>query len=336
MKHTAMLYRGLGHSKVECFLCNHRCKIENKKFGLCKVRQNIDGELVACSYGNVIAQHIDPIEKKPLYHFLPGTYSYSIATSGCNFRCGFCQNWEISQPRQDHTSSLAIPEVAPEKIVREARNGNCKSIAYTYTEPTIFFEYAHDVARLAKREGLYNVFVTNGYMTKDALDKIRPYLDAANVDLKAFSDQTYRKICKARLQPVLDTIEYMRSIGMWIEITTLIVPGLNDSESELKSIAAFISAVGKDIPWHISRFHPDYQYTDSRPTPIPTMKKAFEIGKEAGLCYVYLGNVTEDTNTYCHVCGHCLIGRSYLYTIDLHVKGNRCPQCDTIMYGRLD
>jgi len=335
MKHTAMFYKRLTDSKVGCFLCNHRCEIDNSRFGFCGARQNIDAELVAWNYAKIVARHTDPIEKKPLYHFLPGSFSYSIATPGCNFRCNFCQNWELSQASPEQKGYVDIPETQPEKIVEDAIRDSCRSIAYTYTEPTIFFEYAYDVAQLAKEKGLYNIFVTNGYMTKEALDTIKPYLDAANVDLKSYNDKTYKEICKGDLKPVLDNISYMRAIGVWVEITTLIVPGLNDSEKELKSIAAFISGVAKDIPWHISRFHPDYQYTECEPTPISTMKRAYEIGKEEGLYYVYLGNVAEDTNTYCHKCGHCLITRGPLYQTDMHIENNRCPECDTILHGRL-
>lgn len=333
MRKEAALYTKLPDKKVECFLCNHRCKIADSKYGFCGVRQNIDGTLYSRVYGEVIASQVDPIEKKPLYHFFPGSNAYSIATIGCNFRCGFCQNWQISQASK-RREDLGGYELKPEEVVREAKRYKCKSISYTYTEPTVFFEYAYDTARLAKKGGLYNNFVTNGYMTKEALDAVKPYLDAANVDLKFFKDETYQKICGARLEPVLDSISSMKKMGIWLEITTLLVPGLNDSKQELKDIAGFIAGVGAEIPWHISRFHPDYKYTDLEPTPLSTLKKAREIGQEAGLRYVYLGNVAEDTDTYCYHCKELLIKRGYLYTLSLNLDGDKCPKCGRAVEGR--
>ena len=288
----AMLYDKLGDDKVQCKLCAHQCKILSGKSGICGVRKNKDGELYTLVYGDVIASHADPIEKKPLYHFLPGSYSYSIATIGCNFKCSFCQNWEISQASK-RQGALSGYELMPEEVVREAKKNNCKSISYTYTEPTIFFEYAYDTARLAKKEGLYNVFVTNGYMTKETLNVIKPYLDAANVDLKSFREDFYREMCGAHLKPVLDTIELMKKLGIWIEITTLVVTGKNDSDNEFKDIAEFIATLDPDIPWHISRFHPDFKYLEEKPTSIDTLKRAREIGIRAGLRNIHLGNVIE-------------------------------------------
>lgn len=333
MRKEAALYTKLPDKKVECFLCNHRCKIADSKYGFCGVRQNIDGTLYTQVYGEVIASQVDPIEKKPLYHFFPGSNAYSIATIGCNFRCGFCQNWQISQASK-RSEDLSGYELKPEEVVREAKRYKCKSISYTYTEPTVFFEYAYDTARLAKKGGLYNNFVTNGYMTKEALDAVKPYLDAANVDLKFFKDETYQKICGAHLEPVLDSIRAMKKMGIWLEITTLLVPGLNDSKQELKDIAGFIAGVGAEIPWHISRFHPDYKYTDLEPTPLSTLKKAREVGQEAGLRYVYLGNVAEDTDTYCYHCKELLIKRGYLYTLSLNLDGDKCPKCGRAVEGR--
>lgn len=332
MKKEAMLYEKLEAKKVHCFLCSHHCKIVESKHGFCGVRKNESGTLFTHVYGEVIANHVDPIEKKPLYHFLPGSAAYSIATIGCNFRCGFCQNWQISQVSKRETDSSGY-ELKPEEIVREAKKSGCKSISYTYTEPTIFFEYAYDTAKLAKKEGLYNSFVTNGYMTKEALKAIKPYLDAANVDLKFFKEETYKKICQGHLQPVLDSIKLMKKMGIWVEVTTLIIPGQNDSDKELKDIAGFIAGVGKEVPWHISRMHPDYKFTDSEPTPLATLKNAHEIGKKAGLRYVYLGNVTENSNTHCYNCGNLLIKRVY-YAIDKYYNDKgRCPSCSTALDG---
>jgi len=291
MKKEAMLYEKLDENRVNCFLCAHRCRISSGGFGFCGVRQNVNGTLYTLVYGEVIASHSDPIEKKPLYHFHPGTWAYSIATVGCNFKCGFCQNWQISQMTKRDGSSLGGREFPPEAVVRQARQSGCRSIAYTYTEPTIFFEYAYDTAVLARKAGLSNVFVTNGYMTREALETIRPYLDAANVDLKSFRDEYYRKLCKARLQPVLETIKTMKEMGIWVEVTTLVVPEENDSVKELREIAAFLAGIGKDIPWHISRFFPSYQMADGGPTPVVKLKEAERIGRELGLEHIHLGNV---------------------------------------------
>jgi len=333
MKKEAMLYEKLDNKSVHCYLCAHHCKIANSKFGICGVRQNIDGKLYTLVYAQAIASDIDPIEKKPLYHFLPGTTSYSIATIGCNFKCSFCQNWQISQASIKNSNILTGYELMPDQIVKQAKKNNCLSISYTYTEPTIFFEYAYDTAKLAKEAGLYNIFVTNGYMTKQALDAIRSYLDAANVDLKSFRDDYYKKNCKAHLQPVLDFIKYMKELNIWIEVTTLIIPGENDSEEELNEIAKFIAQIGKEIPWHISRFRPDYQFTDRPPTSIDTLRKAREIGKSHGLRYIYLGNVLEDSDTYCYNCNNLLIKRSYFHAEQNSIKDNKCPSCRTEIGG---
>jgi pyruvate formate lyase activating enzyme len=289
MKHDAMFFKQLDNSAVQCFLCSHNCRIAEGKYGICSQRHNINGRLYTYAYGDVVAAHIDPIEKKPLYHFLPGSKAFSIASAGCNFKCGFCQNWQISQAA--HEGYVEGKPFKPEEVVEAAVRSGCSSIAYTYTEPTIFFEYSYDIAKLAKAKGLANIYVTNGYMSKDALDVIGPYLDAANIDLKSFSDNFYKDVCKARLQPVLDTIRRMKALGIWIEITTLIVPGLNDSEDELRQLAGFIAEIGIDIPWHVSRFHPDYNYLDYKPTPISTLKKAKDIGSMCGLMSIYMGNV---------------------------------------------
>ncbi|NQT75193.1 MAG: AmmeMemoRadiSam system radical SAM enzyme [Candidatus Omnitrophica bacterium] len=288
----AMLYEKLGDKKVQCNLCAHRCKVLPDRFGICGVRKNMDGKLHTLVYGDVIASHVDPIEKKPLYHFLPGSFSYSIATIGCNFKCPFCQNWQISQlSKRDEDAPGS--QLKPEEVVREAKKNKCKSISYTYTEPTVFFEYAHDTAMLAKEAGLSNVFVTNGYMTEEALETIKPYLDAANVDLKSFREDFYKDMCQAHLQPVLDSIKTMKRLGIWVEITTLAVTGKNDSEDEFRDIAGFIAGVDPGIPWHISRFHPDFKYLDARPTSLETLKRARAIGEEAGLEHIHLGNVID-------------------------------------------
>ena len=345
----ALLYEKLENKLVYCYLCAHNCKIAEQKFGFCGVRQNIDGILYTQVYGKVIASHIDPIEKKPLYHFFPGSSAFSIATIGCNFRCGFCQNWEISQSlfRKGQSPSLRLrsgqagtvpvfegEDFSPQEIVQAALKNNCKSISYTYTEPTIFFEYADETAKLAKEKGLYNNFVTNGYMTKECLEMIKPYLDAANVDLKFFRDSSYRKICQSSLEPVLNSIRLMRKLNIWVEITTLVVPGENDSEEELRDIAEFIASVDKNIPWHVSRFHPDYQFIDHEATPESTLKKAQEIGYKSGLSYIYVGNVWGWGNdTYCHNCKKLLIKREVFSVLEYNIKQSKCTFCNTTIPG---
>ncbi|MFP4533513.1 MAG: AmmeMemoRadiSam system radical SAM enzyme [Desulfobacterales bacterium] len=330
----AMLYEKIKENEVHCYLCNHHCRIKPDEFGTCGMRQNLDGTLYTHAYGEVIAANADPIEKKPLYHFLPGTQSFSIATMGCNFQCEFCQNWQISQANRRADSRSRGYELSPEKIVQEAKSRNCESIAYTYTEPTIFFEYAYDTAKLAKPEGLANVFVTNGFMTREAIETMQPYLDACNVDLKAFNKDFYKNVCHGRLQPVLDTIRSLKELNIWVEVTTLIVPGANDSEAELKGIAEFIARVDTNIPWHISRFHPDYKYDHVGSTPISVMKTAFELGKAAGLKHIYMGNVPgESLDTYCSGCGDLLIRRGFSgREVNLSEDG-RCPKCGQALAG---
>jgi pyruvate formate lyase activating enzyme len=332
----ALLYEKLSERYIYCHLCAHECKIADNKFGLCGVRENVGGSLYTHAYGHLAAAHIDPVEKKPLYHFLPGSNSFSIAIAGCNFRCGFCQNWEISQApiKREQGVSLSEDEFTPKDLVDQALGNNCQSISYTYTEPTIFFEYAYDTAKLAKAHGLRNIFVTNGYMTKACLKEISPYLDAANVDLKFFKDSSYKKICSASLSPVLDSIKLMKDLRLWVEITTLIIPGVNDSEEELSGIAKFILSVDKDIPWHVSRFHPDYKFNNYLPTPEETLKKAQSIGEGAGLNFVYAGNVYGWGNdTLCPLCKKVLIKRDAFKVMQYNIKANKCVHCQNSIPG---
>jgi pyruvate formate lyase activating enzyme len=333
MKKEAYLYEKLENKFVQCHLCAHRCRIAESKFGFCGVRQNIDGTLYTHVYGKAIASHVDPIEKKPLYHFFPGSFALSIATIGCNFHCQFCQNWEISQS-SIRDGSYPGEDFLPQDVVKAALKNNCLSISYTYTEPTIFFEYAFDTAKLAKEKNLYNNFVTNGYMTRECLEMINPYLDAANVDLKFFRDESYRKICAGSLQPVLDSIKLMHELGVWVEVTTLVVPGENDSEAQLRDCAEFIAGVDKNMPWHISRFQPNYKFTDRQATPEKTLKQAQEIGFKAGLNYIYVGNVWGWGNdTHCHKCKKLLIRREVFSVLEYNIKEGKCPFCDTIIPG---
>lgn len=330
----ARLFRQEKDLKTTCSLCHFRCSIAPSKFGICGVRQNRGGKLQTLVYGEVIAVHVDPIEKKPLFHFLPGTMSLSLATIGCNFRCSFCQNWQISQQTKKNGKIFSGDSLSPESAVEAALNSACQSISFTYTEPTVFFEYAYDTARLASRRGLRNVFVTNGYMTPEALDVIHPYLDGCNVDLKSFREDFYKTICKARLEPVLESIRLMKRLGIWIEITTLIVPGQNDSTEELSDIAAFISQVSRDIPWHISRFHPDHNYRESGPTPIETLRRARSIGEKAGLRFIYIGNVWgESEDTHCPYCSKAVIRRRGFDVIALKMNRSQCSFCGREIAG---
>jgi len=331
----ARLYDKLSNKRLRCNLCAHRCVIADGKSGVCEVRNNRDGMLYTLAYGRTVAEQVDPVEKKPLFHFYPGARAYSIATAGCNFRCRWCQNWEISQIAEGRQSERGSSSTAGQ-IVDSAREQRCRMIAYTYTEPTIFYEYAYDTAVLAHSSGLANIFVTNGYMTEEMLQAIRPYLDAVNVDLKAFKDETYRRYVGARLQPVLDSLKTIRRLGIWLEVTTLVIPGINDDQAELRDAARFVkNELGAETPWHISRFFPAYKMTDLMPTPVATLRRAREIGLEEGLRYVYQGNISEpgSQDTLCPACGHLLIRRSRFSLLENRLKEGRCPDCGAPISG---
>jgi pyruvate formate lyase activating enzyme len=333
---NAMLYESLENNDVKCRLCNHHCIIKSGNRGICGVRENQSGTLKTLVYGRLIARHVDPIEKKPLFHFLPGSSSYSIASVGCNFKCDFCQNADISQMPSDRIGLILGDPSTPDEVVKAAVKAKCKSISYTYTEPTIYFEFAYNTAKHAHENGLKNVFVTNGYMTREALDVIHPYLDAANVDLKAFTDTFYKKICRARLQPVKANLMYMKSLGIFLEITTLLIPGLNDGKEELKQIADFlVRSLGPETPWHVSRFHPTYRLQDREPTPVESILLARSIGIAAGLKYVYTGNAPgiDGEKTFCPRCGKMLIDRWGFYIRHNHVRNSRCPDCGEKIEG---
>ena len=334
MLHDALLYDQLEDGQVECKLCAHRCVIREDGRGICRVRENRDGKLYTLVYGNLISKNVDPIEKKPLYHFMPGSKAFSIATPGCNFRCGWCQNWQISQmPRE-----MRMPRgkrVMPDEIVDQAQKTGCQSIAYTYSEPTIFFEYNFDIAKKASQAGLKNVYVTNGFMTPEMLEMIEPFLDAANVDVKAFRDEPYRRLMGGRLEPVLESCRMMKSKGIWLEITTLIVPGVNDDPDELKELATFIyNDLGPDTPWHLSRFFPQYKMTDREPTKTSILTETKEMGESIGLNYIYVGNVRGPNSTFCKKCGSELISRSgYITRVTGLDSEGRCENCQTPLDG---
>jgi len=327
--HDAMLWTPGEGGNIECNLCGQACRIAPGQYGMCRVRLNDDGRLVSTNYGSLVAMHVDPIEKKPLFHFLPGSRSLSIAAPGCNFQCGFCQNWRISQaPRRD--PNLSGEAVDPERIVSSALGRDCASISYTYTEPTVFFELAYETARAAHQAGLRNCFVSNGFMTPRAVATIAPYLDAINVDLKSFREETYRRVMKGSLSPVLDCLRALVAEGVWVEVTTLVVPGMNDSQQELGDIAAFIaSELGANVPWHVSRFHGDYDMTDKSATPLETLETAYRLGQAVGLKYVYCGNVLNGhgQSTYCDACGAMVIERVGFSVGAIRMHSGACEKC---------
>ena len=333
--HEARFWDKAEGGKVKCSLCRFRCLIAEGQRGVCGVRENREGVLYTLVYGRSIAENVDPIEKKPLFHYYPGSKSFSIATVGCNFRCLHCQNADISQ--WPHTRrTIAGHDLPPAEIVRRAKAAGCRSIAYTYTEPTIFLEYAQDTAVLASREGIGNVFVTNGYITPEALETVAPFLDAANIDLKGFSEKFYREVAGATLQGVLESMKEYRRLGIWIEVTTLIIPGHNDDEADLKGIARFIAdELGPHVPWHVTAFHPTYKMMDSPPTSVATLRKARRIGLDAGLRYVYEGNIPGEggENTICPACGKVVIERYGFRLGQLHIDDGKCGFCGEKIEG---
>jgi pyruvate formate lyase activating enzyme len=332
--HEAMLYDKLGKKRVRCRVCSHGCVIEPGARGICAVRENVDGILASLVYGRLIARDVDPIEKKPLYHFYPGTRAYSIASVGCNFTCLHCQNHYISQYPREHAARIVGDRIPAEEVVSDALASGCHSIAYTYTEPTVAIEYVLEVMRLARDAGLCNAWVSNGYFTEEALAAIAPYLDAINVDLKGISDRVYHQIVGGNVRPVLDTIERLAEAGIWLEVTTLVIPQINDREDELRWTAEAIFGISPRIPWHVSRFFPAYRLADRPPTPVETLERALRIGRDVGLRYVYLGNVAgEGEQTRCAECGERLIERSGYRIRENRMNEGACPACGTPVDG---
>ncbi|MBD3360540.1 AmmeMemoRadiSam system radical SAM enzyme [Candidatus Peregrinibacteria bacterium] len=351
----AILYEKKKQNYVRCTCCRHKCVISPGKFGICGVRKNINGDLYLAVYGKAVAVHTDPIEKKPLFHFMPGAEAFSLGTIGCNFRCSFCQNWDISQAvenvkkmyKNPDKKEIIIGEICeegqdlpPRKIVEYCRENKIPIISYTYNEPTIFAEYAGDTAKLAMKHGIKNVFVSNGYESEECLEYMKDWCDAINIDIKAFTDKFYIDICKAKLKNVLKTVKEAYEKGFWIECTTLVIPNLNDSDDELKSIAEFIANISVDIPWHISAFHPDYKMTDVSSTPIETLERAWKIGKSSGLKFVYTGNIPglKHENTYCPKCDELLIDRMGMSCSKNNLKIDdegiaECSQCGEVIPG---
>jgi len=333
---TAHYWKKLEGNTVQCELCPHRCVIKDGKEGICRVKKNIGGTLYSLVWPKAVAANVDPIEKKPFFHVLPGSLAYSIATVGCNMKCRFCQNSDISQ-YPVLTGKIAGDDFPPGAVVDEAKANACLSIAYTYTEPTIFMEYVLDTAEIAHSEGLLNLLVTNGYISTGVIrDSLKGVIDGANIDLKSFRDSFYKKLCTARLQPVLDAIKAYHDVGIWIEVTTLVIPGENDSKEELKDIARFICSISPDIPWHVSRYFPRYLYDKAPATPLSTIHMAREIGLSEGLKFVYTGNVAGDhgEDTYCPDCGALLVARRGFFVGENNMEGNRCKVCKSIIPGR--
>ncbi|MDP3478827.1 MAG: AmmeMemoRadiSam system radical SAM enzyme [Desulfoprunum sp.] len=331
--HEALFYERQD-TALRCLMCGHHCLIGDGRLGICGVRENRRGVLYSRVYGRLVAEHVDPIEKKPLFHVLPGSLSHSIATMGCNFRCRHCQNASISQIPKDMPTELPGFPRTPEAVVRVALEQGCKSISYTYVEPTIFFEFAYDCSILAAERGLKNIFVSNGYMSREAAKMLAPVLTAINIDIKAFSDAFYKKVCGARLQPVLDTVRLMRELGVWVEATTLIIPGMNDSRAELQDIASFLAETDKTIPWHVTAFHPTYLMQDVPATPRSTLQTARQIGLDSGLHFVYEGNVgAGGENTLCPSCGSLLVSRAGFSVQANRLSEGCCPDCGVAVPG---
>lgn len=330
MRKHARFWERMAGKKVRCTLCPRECEIAQGKVGFCRGRMNERGELYTRVYGSVVSMAVDPIEKKPLYHFWPGSDVFSMSTAGCNFRCLHCQNWSISQAS---INDVGFEEILPEKAIELTKRYDCKGIAYTYAEPAIWFEYCYDTAKLAHREGLYNVYVTNGYMNLEAWDEIRPYLDAMNVDVKAFSDEFYRKVVGVpSIQPVLETCEWAVEHGVHLEITNLVIPRENDNPEEIRKLCRWaVEKLGPQVPIHFSRFYPHYKMMDKPQTPVETLERAMDVAEEEGLQYIYIGNVPghEADNTYCPGCGELLIERYGFSVTRYELKDKRCPKCKT-------
>lgn len=338
--HKAILWSKYKND-VKCTACNNYCIIPKGKTGICGVRKNINGELFLLVYGQAAATNIDPMEKKPLYHFMPGQPIFSVGTVGCNFGCEFCQNSGISQATKKIGKIEQSDEILkygyglmPKDIIKYCKEKNIRAVAFTYNEPVIFFEYAFDTMKLAKKEGIKTVFVSNGYESSEALEMMKDHLDAINIDLKSFNDDFYKKLCHARLAPVLGTIKKCHELGIWVEITTLLIPGENDSEEEITKIADFIASIDKNIPWHISRFHPEYNMMDKDATPHEALIKAYEIGRKR-LNFVYVGNVNDPkrSSTYCPKCNNTLIERDYYDVSIVGLVKNKCKKCNFEIAG---
>ncbi len=325
MKKEAFFYEKYSEDSVRCLLCHHKCVIAEGSAGICKVRKNRGGVLYSLNYGKPVALSLDPIEKKPLYHFLPATASFSIASYGCNFKCLFCQNWSISQYGGSGLEKIGY--IPPEAVVAEAVASGASSIAYTYTEPTVFFEYAVDIAVLAGENGLKNVFISNGFFDVSALGESLFLFDAFNIDIKSGEGEFYKKYCSASIFPVLENVEFLVKNGMWVEVTTLLINSLNTSDKSLKKIAGFLSSLSGDIPWHISGFWPNYKMQHIEPTEKHYFERAYAIGKDSGINYIYYGNIPGKSDTVCRNCGKIIVKRTGYSITEINIANGKCTYC---------
>jgi len=328
MKKEAKYWEKINNKKLQCNLCSHRCKIDKDKVGICGVRKNENGTLFSLIYGAYSSLAIDPIEKKPFFHFHPGTNALSMGTVGCNFKCSYCQNYSISTAKPE---SFDTREIQPEEVVNLAKENSCQGVSYTYNEPTIWHEFCYDSAKYAKKAGLYTCYVTNGYISKEALIDISQVLDAMNIDVKAFNENFYKKFCKARLKPVIETCEHAKELGIHIELTYLVIPGLNDSIDEIKEFCRWsVDKLGSDTPIHFSRFHPDYNMTEVPGTPMNTLLKIYKVAKKIGVLYPYLGNVFHGNyeNTICPDCGNVCIKRIGFSVKSQGIIDGKCSKCN--------
>ena len=331
--HEAKYYTQLEKNYVRCDLCPNNCVLKQDEIGMCGVRQNLAGKLYSLVYAQPVSVHVDPIEKKPLYHFLPGSKILSLATVGCNLRCNFCQNWTISQSRPDDVQTQII---LPQEIIELAKKYECESIAFTYTEPTVFYEYMLEIAKLAKKEGLHTVWVTCGYINEEPLRELAPFIDAANIDLKGFSEEFYETYTTGNLQTVLNTIKIAKDENMLFEITNLVIPQANDNPQIIRSMCKWLSEnIGNEHPLHFSRFFPNYKLLNKPPTPIETLQNAYKIAKQESLKYVYLGNVSDlAEDTFCPNCGEKIIDRSGYSVNSIEIEDGKCKFCGNHIYGK--
>jgi len=322
----AKYYKKLPERKIECDLCPNKCRVANLERGTCGVRENRNGKYRTLVYGNLCTANIDPVEKKPLFHYFPGTKALSVATAGCNFYCKFCQNWEISQSRPEQVKSFKL---MPDDLIQLAKRKRCKTVAHTYTEPVIFFEYVLDSAKSGKKENIPNIMISNGYINKEPMKELCRYIGAVKIDLKAFTEKFYRDICGGKLKPVLKTLELLKAEKVWFEIVVLIIPGLNDSIGEIREMSKWIvKNLGGNIPLHFSRFHPTFMLKNVPPTPAKTLFRCRKIALDSGIKYCYIGNLISDAeNTYCHKCSKLIIERSGYHTELTGLKGGKCKYC---------
>jgi pyruvate formate lyase activating enzyme len=333
VRREAMFWEELPDKKVKCVLCPRECEVADVERGYCGVRENQGGRYQTLVYGAVCSANVDPIEKKPLFHYLPGTAAMSIATAGCNIECKFCQNWQISQFRPEQIDSILL---TPERLVEVCKRELAPTIAHTYSEPVVFYEYMHDVAKLSRRHGVGNVMISNGYIQEEPLRELCRHITGVKIDLKAFSESFYKEQCNGELAPVLKTLELLKEIGIWFEIVVLVIPTLNDSAEEIREMSRWVvEHLGPDVPMHFSRFHPTYRVTNLPRTPIATVENCRRLAMEAGVHYVYAGNVPmhPGENTYCHHCNETLIERAGYRIINNAIANGKCPHCQTTIPG---